>query len=459
MKLRWLIHGTHCLTIETGGGRTLAEIEWRGGDLRRVSAGWERTPSRLTLEHWLRGALPENGSFEAFENQAKTELRERDIDVGDGTIHDRVWANADWEYPGAITFEREEDKRKSEKRDEHLKADEAEIGERLRDAADQADRARRLRLRSSSRGSKSALSGAQGKIGVHIDENEQMYLPQGNALSTWIIKVENRPDEWPEEAGVESVCERALEYLGIEAATTFARIIDGVPVVMSRRSDRETEQGRVVARHQEDWLQAYGKSSGWKYDTGSRSDSGYASLYAILRRYAADPEHEQRQLTRVLATTCAMANSDLHRKNLGLLHGRASEPFHVRLAPIYDFSSQCGGERAGDELNIRIGGVKRAWEVKEAQWRSLARQCRLDEQTVLETVRQIALCAPDAVAAAREEYRENNEYRDPSAMEKRIDAVIQSAERYARVMGMKDGGKPKPRESVQRKRNKPDITD
>ena len=442
MKLRWSIHGKHCLTVETGGGRALPEIEWRGEALRRVCAGWNRAPERHTIEHWLRGALPENGSFEAFEQRAQGELAQRDIEVGQGTVHDWVWANADWEYPGAVTFEREEDEGKQSESDEHLGVDEAEVGEKLREAAAEADRARRLRPRSA-RQSKSALSGAQGKIAVHIDENDRMLLPRGRALSTWIIKVENR-HEWPGEAGIESVCERALEYLDIETATTFARIIDSIPVVMSQRSDRTLEKGRVVARHQEDWLQAYGKSSGFKYDMGGR-DSGYASLYAILRRYAADPERETRQLTRVLAAACAMANGDLHRKNLGLLHSKPSEPLHACLAPIYDFSSQCGVQRTGDELSIRIGGMGRAWEVDETRWRALADQCKLDHETVLETVRETASCAPAALAAAREECRDNDEYGDPKAVEERIEAVIRAAERYARVMGGMPRGKPQGR--------------
>ena len=457
MKLRWLIQGEHCLTVETGAGRVLPGIEWRGTALRRVSAGWNRAPERHTIEHWLLGALPENGSFEAFVRRAQTEFAQREIEVGQGSVHDWVWANADWEYPGAITFEREEDQGKQSEADEHVGVEEAEVGEKLREAADEANRARRLRLRTG-RGSKSALSGAQGKIAAHIDENDRMSLPQGRASSTWIIKVESRHDEWPGEAGVESVCERALDYLGIEAANTFARIIDGIPVVMSQRSDRALKDGRVVAVHQEDWLQAYGKSSGWKYDMGGR-DSGYASLYAILRRYAEDPERETRQLTRVLAATCAMANGDLHRKNLGLLHSEASERFHVRLAPVYDFSSQCGVPRTGDELQIRIGGMKRAWEVDEARWRLLAGQCRIDEETVLKTVRETAACAPAAIAAAREECRDNDEYRDPKAVERRTDAVIRAAERYARVMGVIPGGKPQVRASARKKKEGADIAD
>ena len=242
MKLRWYIHGNHCLTVDTGAGRALPAIEWRGDALRRVSAGWNREPDRHTIEHWLRGALPENGSFEAYERRAHGALAERDIEIGEGTIHDRVWANADWEYPGALTFEREEDAGRPTEPDEYVALDEEATGAKLREASAEADRARALRPRDT-HPSKSALSGAQGKIAVHIDENDRMALPRGRALSTRIVKVENRAD-WPGEAGVESVCQRALTYLGIEAATTFARVIDGVPIVMCGfRSKPITESG------------------------------------------------------------------------------------------------------------------------------------------------------------------------------------------------------------------------
>ena len=194
MKLRWRIHGTHCLTVDTGGGRALPRIEWRGEALRRVSAGWNRDPERHTIEHWLDGALPENGTRQAFERRALALFAERDIEIGKGTVYDHVWANADWEFPGAITFDHEEDRSERHEPDGYVALDEKETGERLRDAAAEAELARTLRPRRE-QPSKSALSGAQGKIGVHIDEKGQFGLPRGRSLSTRIIKVENRPDE------------------------------------------------------------------------------------------------------------------------------------------------------------------------------------------------------------------------------------------------------------------------
>ena len=434
MKLRWLIYGRHCLTVETGGGKAVSGIEWEGEALRRVSAGWSRPPRWEAIEHWLRGALPENGGFESFERRAQEMLTVRGMDIGQGTMHDWVWANADWEYPGAVHFEREEDRGRREEEDGYVPLDENEVGEKLREAATDAAPQRRLRREGPYR-SKSALSGAQGKLGVHIDDAGRVLLPRGRALSTWILKVESRPQEWPGESAIESICQRALAHLGIEAAETRAQVIDGVAVVMSRRSDRHSEGGRIGAVHQEDWLQAYGKNRSYKYDIGG-NDSGYASLYAILRRYADDPGREVKQLTRVLAAMCAMANGDLHRKNLGLLHRPFEERFRIRLAPVYDFSSQLGVPRTGDGLEFGIGGMKRAWEVGERRWRAHAQACKLDPDTTLATVRETVAAAPEALAAAREERRGVDEHPDPKQVENRMETVIKAARHYAEVMGV-----------------------
>ena len=190
IKLRWYIYDAHCLTMETGGGQTAPSIEWRAEALRQVSAGWDRPPDRRTIELWLRGALPENGNLETFESHALRNIAERGLEIGTGTIHDWAWGNAHWEYPGALRLEREEDAGNARDPDGYNGVSESEIGDRLRRAADEADRV---------------------------------------------------------------------------SAT--------------------------------------------------------------------------RQATRLLAAACAMCNGDLHRKNIALAHGPHDEPFRVRLAPVYDFSS------------------------------------------------------------------------------------------------------------------------
>ena len=405
-------------------------MEWRSGSLRRVSAGWDRDPERHTIDLWLRGALPENGAYETFEAHALRTIADRGLEIGAGTIHDWAWGNADWEYPGALRLEREEDAGQTREPDGYTHVDAEEVGRRLRQAAEESDRVRRLRRETASH-RKSSLSGAQGKIALHIDQHGRWQVPTGRSLSTWIVKVENRPD-WPGEAGVESICQRALVHLGLEAAPTTAQVIDGIPVVMSQRSDRVIDQGTVVARHQEDWLQAFGKNLGFRHDEHGPA-LGFNSLYAIVRRYG--DEAELRQITRLLAAACAMCNGDLHRKNVGLAHGPMDQPFRIRLAPIYDFSSQCGVPRTGDALTIGIAGTTRAWDVDERTWRELARECRLDPEETVLTVRETASQAADALATAREEARGDDEWKEPQITDQRIEAVISAARKYAKIVG------------------------
>ena len=428
MKLHWYIHDEHCVSVETGAGRTTPAIEWRTEALRRVSAGWDRKPDRHTIEVWLRGGLPESGSLETFESHALRTIAERGLEIGTGTIHDWVWGNANWEYPGALRFERGEDAGKNAEPDGHTSLDEAEIGKRLRNAAAEADRVGQAR-RHHNTDRKCSLSGARGKMAVHIDQDGRIWAPRGRSLSTWIVKIENQP-QWPGEAGVESVCQRALTHLDIDAATTRARVIDGVPVVMSRRSDRDLVEGKVVAKHQEDWLQAYGKPPPFKSDDRG-PDLGFRSLYAILRRYGDDAQTTQ--VTRLLAAACAMCNGDLHRKNIGIAHGPPDAPFEAKLAPVYDFSTQCGVPRTGDHLCIAIAGMTRAWDVDQARWRTLAEQCRLDPDETVKTVAETALEAPEALATAREEARRDDEWREPEIVEQRIESTIETALRYAEI--------------------------
>ena len=436
MKVRWYIHDAHCLTMETGSGRTAPQIEWRSDALRRVSAGWNRPPERHTIERWLRGALPENGNLETFEEHALRTIAERGLEIGTGTIHDWAWGNAEWEYPGALRLEREEDAGRAREPDGYASVNEAEIGERLRRAADEADRVRAARRRPQPH-RRSSLSGARGKITLHIDADGRTLAPTGRSLSTWIVKVENRP-EWPGEAGVESVCQRTLAHLGLETAPTRARVIDGIPVVMSQRSDRTAQRSTVVATHQEDWLQAWGKGPGFK-DDDHGPDHGYDSLYAIMRRYG--DEAALGQITRLIAATCALCNGDLHRKNVALAHGPPDEPFRIRLAPVYDFSSQCGAGRTGDNLSIGVAGMIRAWEVDEARWRKLAERCRLDAGQTVAIAKEIAAQAPEALAAAREEGREDDEWKNPEAVERRLESTIKAARRYAQILGVRDAGR------------------
>ena len=435
MKLRCEIYDEPALLLETRAGPGAEGEIWRTPALRGISAGWDRPPDPHTIENWLRGAIPENGTLETFERNAGAVYADRGIAIGAGAMPDWIWANADWEYPGAVRFIRHGEAAPPARGGGWREIDHIELARRLREAAAEAERTRRGLAPPivDAEHRNASLSGARGKIAVLVEKDGRMLLPRRGSLSTWIVKIEHRA-QWPGEAGVESVCQRALGLLGIEAATTTAQIIDGIAVVMSKRSDRIVVGAHPAARHQEDWLQAFGRGVVDKYDRGTRSDSGYASLYAILRRYARDPGEETRRVTRVLGAACALVNGDLHRKNLAVQHAKKGEPFAVRLAPIYDFSSQAGVKGASDSLVIRIGGAWHAHQVDEAHWRRLAERSQLDVGQTLDLVREVVRDTPEALAEAAEQCRQHDEWHAAGTVRQRIDAAIRSAQRYARII-------------------------
>ena len=96
----------------------------------------------------------------------------------------------------------------------------------------------------------------RGKIGLTMLEDGSWGAAYGQALNTWIAKVEDNP-RLPGEAGIEAICQRAFAVLGIDSAVTASQVFDGVQTVLSRRSDRvgTPEAGNVTARHQEDMAQ------------------------------------------------------------------------------------------------------------------------------------------------------------------------------------------------------------
>ena len=160
-------------------------------------------------------------------------------------------ANADAEFAGAIGFETQRT-RSTARTSGYEQLTETEIGPRL----DEADRLARGLGRGTSLpdGPEGiALSGMRGKIGLTMLEDGGWAAAYGQALNTWIAKVEDNP-RLPGEAGIEAICQRAFAALGIDSAETASRVLGGVQTVLSRRSDRvgTLAAGNVTARHQED---------------------------------------------------------------------------------------------------------------------------------------------------------------------------------------------------------------
>lgn len=432
-RLRVLLHGELAATLETGRAALSGpeSAEWTPL-IARLSSAWETKPSLDTLGHWLEACLPENGARRAFEERATERKLDLGLDAATITPVDLLWGNTDADYAGAVSFQRENETVRLDP--EYAWLSMKEVGIRLHAAWRQASQP--------SKGEtpefperRSSLSGVRGKIGLTLEADGTWRAATGSALNTWIAKREHDP-RLPGEAGVESICQRALAHLGLPAARTYSRVFDGEQAILSERSDRyyDTSTRTIRARHQEEFCQAAGWPSALKYDRDRPDEPRWERAYALLRDYAPDPEQAQATLTAVLAAAWGLGHVDLHRRNLGFLHAEPDEPFGIELAPMYDVSSGLGIENRVDFLlSIGIGRQRRPSELGPVQWLEHARTCGQDPTAIVAIVTGVLKDLPDALADARRKAREEDENVEQAAVERRANAVNSYAERRTRT--------------------------
>ena len=434
MKLRMFLHDELVATLDTGPGQlaTRDTVAWTPG-IARVSAPWDETPELETLTHWLEACLPENGSRVPFEERA----RALKLDRGEPPLItapiDILWGNTDAEYPGAVRFERGDPGGGTEDVNEYVRLSDKEIGERLHEAWRIARQAGKGPERDYGE-RRSSLSGMRGKIGLTRASDGSWRAARGSVLNTWIAKREDDP-KLPGEAGVESICQRTLARLGIPAATTLTRVFSGEQAVLSERSDRflDPESETARPRHQEEFCQACGWPSALKYDGDRKEEPRWEAAYAILRRCSTNPSSANAMLTRILAACWTLGHTDLHRRNLGFLHGPPDEPFGVDIAPMYDVSSGIGVEETV-YFRMAIGIARQAafHGIGPTQWLEHARTTGQDPAAVLAIVSHTLEDLPDALADARRIARQEDENRNQPAVDSRAERLLAYVEKRRR---------------------------
>ena len=382
---------------------------------------------------WLEGLLPEGLSREPFEARTAAEKTDPGLERNLLTV---LWANWDHEYAGAIEIVRDDRPKGPVAWDGITETD---IGKLIQQMAQERAEQRRPRWPLNEGWRKSALTGMRGKLALRRHETGWA-IATGNGLSTWIVKHEDRPN-LPGEAGTEAIMQRALAHIGVRTARTEARMFGGAQCVLSKRSDRRDEGNRVVAIHQEDFLQASGWDPRLKYEERKKEEPGYVQLYRILGTNARDPAAEQAMLTRLIAACVSGANADMHRKNIGLLHDERTAHPQVTLAPVYDFGSWAGLERAfartsqsQGKLALSVNRIDEAPKIGLRQWMAMAADAGVDPEAVVDEVRAVGRTLPDAIAQGRTEARGTDENREQAWVDRRTQASIDYAKRRAKAL-------------------------
>ena len=248
-----------------------------------------------------------------------------------------------------------------------------------------------------------SLGGAQGKFALAKGEggwNE----PSGIHPSTHIFK--------PQVVGlvdaelVEHVIMSSLPLLGLAAAPTTISTFAGEHALKVERYDRYTADGVVGRIHQEDLAQALGVPRLQKYE----KDGGpnYRRILRLLGRVTnqEDAEATKQRFVRSLIFSWFMLNTDAHAKNYSLM----LLPERSLLAPLYDVSSFLPyvkpreiGSRGmleafnGTKLSMRIADSYEAGSMTAFEWRSVAREAKIDADATLVWAAGMVSAAPGIV--------------------------------------------------------------
>ena len=397
---------------------------------RDVSAAWT-TPTGEQLNRWLTALLPENGQREAWTVAASAARLEAGLTPEPRNAAEILWGNTEAEYPGAVSFAREA--RAPTWSNAYATLTDEEIGTRLLEAAVTAAGARRGRPTTHDE-RRSSLSGVRGKIGVTLFADGRWGAARDDTLNGWIAKREF-DNRFPGEAGIEAICQRSCDLVGLRAAETRARVFGDQQAVLSKRADRRWDPAtnRMVPVHQEELCQAWGWPAALKYDRGRVRGPGWQEADQVLADAATDPAAARGQLTRLLAAAIGLGHADLHRRNAGVQHDlKAARPV-IGLAPVYDVSSGSAvRRRITFDLPFGIAGKHRFEEIGPIQWITHARNTGQDPDVVIAIVNDVVRGLPEAIASARDRARSEDENIDQLAVDRRVEDLLDWAARRKR---------------------------
>lgn len=176
-----------------------------------------------------------------------------------------------------------------------------------------------------------SLAGAQEKLGLRIEADGAMYLPEGTSPSTHIVKPDNSNSLFPFCPANEFFCMTLARALKLPVPAVDLLHLPEPLYVIERFDRTRTANNTVLRLHQIDLCQAMGVSVVKKYE--SEGGLGLEDLFAVLRGpFIERPIVAANVLIQWIAFNYLIGNLDAHAKNIAfLLRGPKAT-----VAPFYD---------------------------------------------------------------------------------------------------------------------------
>ena len=256
----------------------------------------------------------------------------------------------------------------------------------------ESSRLRNLPLMASWGDIRMSLAGAQEKLGLHIDAQGGLFLPEGAAPSTHIVKPENASADFPFCPANEFFCMRLAQELKLPVPAVDLLHLPA-PLYVIARFDRQPIAGKPVQRlHQIDLCQALGVAPSRKYE--SEGGLGLHDLFALLRgEFIERPIVAANAVVQWVVFNYLIGNLDAHAKNIAfLMHGQKAA-----VAPFYDVLC-VEAYLPQQTMAMTIAGENKPGWVEGIHWDALAYEAGVAPRLVRSVLARMSADLPEAMA-------------------------------------------------------------
>lgn len=204
-----------------------------------------------------------------------------------------------------------------------------------------------------------SLAGVQEKAAVSVIDN-QICIPTLGTPTTHILKPMIR--EFQETIENEYLCLKTAKAMGIEVPNAEIKTANGVKYLLIERYDREIKDKKIKRVHQEDFCQALGSNSLYKYQ--NEGGPTLKDCFDLLRKVS-QPAVDRNKLAERVVFNYLIGNTDAHSKNFSLLH---YDNGTIKLAPMYDVLCAPVYNELTKKMAMKIGGYYEYEDILPRHW-------------------------------------------------------------------------------------------
>lgn len=247
-----------------------------------------------------------------------------------------------------------------------------------------------------------SLAGAQNKLAVYHEKNG-FALPLHESPSTHILKPQVKG--FPGLVDNEVYCMQLARRAGLPVATVEAVQTGPHRCLMVERYDRVGEGSGLRRLHQEDFCQAMGIVSRYKYQ--NEGGPTLEQCFQLARKSSSRPAKDLITLFEAVLFNYLIGNNDAHGKNFSLIYRPSDDQLRVELAPLYDLVSTAAYPDLSPRMAMKIGSKYNPADLRlrhwEAFWKTVGfspKQALGQTQNFLERIDQLL---PDSATCEMDE--------------------------------------------------------